>query len=210
MKVNWRDWRRRNIPINDDDVVTKIAGLGVPGLVFIVAMALNPFSGGAAIVTALAALGGPFGMLVGIGTVVVLGFIAASISEFGFEEIFKRVLKKLKEEGKTKEEIQKEIDSYHISKKLKLKLIDYIENIEGEEIASFELSGRIQRIFNRDRRLVDKDLEHLESRLNDKIEDVKKDLNNRITRLKWLIIIAVAVGSIVTGGIVALIVGFLN
>ena len=56
MKFNWRDWRRRNIPI--DDVVKMIAGLGIPGLVFMVAMVLNPFAGGAAIVTALASLGG--------------------------------------------------------------------------------------------------------------------------------------------------------
>ena len=188
MKINWRDWQKRNIPnIPIDDLVGQIAGLGIPGLVFIVAMMLNPFYGGAAIVTALAALGGPFGMLVGIGTVVVLGFIAAAISKFGFEEIFKGVLRKLKEQGKTKEEILKEINSYPISKKLKLKLRDEIKNIESEETdgcgatGSSELSGRRQGIFSRNRRLVDTDLEQFESRLNKKIDDVRGDLNNSRT-----------------------------
>ena len=77
-----------------------------------------------------------------------------------------------------------------------------------------ELSKRVQEIFNIKEHLVDRDLEQLESRLNKKIEDVKTDLNKRMdrseTRLKWFISIAVAVGSIITSGIVALIVGFLN
>ena len=114
MNFNWRDRLIRNIPI--DEVVEKISGLGIPGLVLLVAIMLNPFSGGAAIVAALAALGGPFGMIVGIGTVVLSGFIAAAISKFGFGAIFKRVLNNLREQGKTKEEILQEIDRYPISK----------------------------------------------------------------------------------------------
>ena len=94
MNFNWRDVLIRNIPI--DEVVERIAGLGVPGLVLLVAMASSPWYGGAAIVSGLATLGGPFGMIGGIGTIVLSGFIAAVISKFGFERIFKRVLKKLK------------------------------------------------------------------------------------------------------------------
>ena len=225
MNFSWRDVLIRNIPI--DEVVERIAGLGVPGLVLLVAMAGSPWYGGAAIVSGLAALGGPFGMLGGIGTIVLSGFIAAVISKFGFERIFKRVLKKLKEQGKTKEEILREIDRYPIADGLKLKLRDYLENMEGEETdegeetESTELSEEMQEVLGIMDHLIGEEFEQFESRLNKKIEGVREDLgqfesrlNKKIddseTRLKWFIGIAVAVGGIITSGIVALIVGFLN
>ena len=218
MNFNWRDVLIRNIPI--DEVVERIAGLGVPGLVLLVAMAGSGWSGGAAIVAGLAALGGPFGMIGGIGAVVLSGFIAAAISKFGFDKIFKMVIKKLKEQGKTKEEILQEIDRYPIARGLRLRLRDYIENMECEETdeceetRSSELPEQMQEILSIIEHLIDEDLEQLELRLNKKIDDIKEDLNNGMkrseTRLKWFISIAVVVGSIITSGIVALIVGILR
>ena len=218
MKFNWRDLRRRDIPI--DEVAEKIAGLGVPGLVLLVAIMVTGLAGGAGIVTALALLGGPLGMLGGIALLGVLVFIAAAISKFGFWKVFKRVLKNLKEEGKTEKEILQEIDRYPIGKGLKLKLRDYIESIESEETDEYKETGhsnsseREQRFLGISKRLVKKDLEQLESRLNEKVDEAKKDLNNRMDkseeRLKWFIGIAVAVGCLITSGIVALIVNFVN
>ena len=212
MKFNWRDVLMRNIPI--DEVVERIAGLGVPGLVLLVAMSGSGLFGGAAIVTGLAALGGPFGMIGGIGTVVLSGFIAAAISKYGFENIFRRVIKKLREQGRTEEEILQKINQYPIAKELKLKLRDYIENMEFEETEFAESSERVQEILSIMEHLIGEGIEQLESRLNEKIDDAKQDLNNRMdsleTKLKWFIGIAVAVGCLITSGIVALIVGFLN
>ena len=215
MNFNWRDVLIRNISI--DEVVERIAGLGVPGLVLLVAMSSTGLFGGAAIVTGLATLGGPFGMIGGIGTVVLSGFIAAAISKYGFENIFRRVVKKLREQGLTKEEILQKINRYPIAKELKLKLRDYIENMAFEafeETKSAESSERGQEILSIMEHLVGEGIGQLESRLNKKIDDAKRDLNNRIDRsekrLKWFIGIAVAIGSIITSGIVALIVGFLN
>ena len=212
MKFNWRDVLMRNIPI--DEVVERIAGLGVPGLVLLVAMSGSGLFGGAAIVTGLAALGGPFGMIGGIGAVVLSGFIAAAISKYGFENIFRRVIKKLREQGRTEEEILQKINQYPIAKELKLKLRDYIENMEFEETEFAESSERVQEILSIMEHLIGEGIEQLESRLNEKIDDAKQDLNNRMdsleTKLKWFIGIAVAVGCLITSGIVALIVGFLN
>ena len=123
VNFNWRDW------LSIDNVAEKIAGLGIPGLVLLVAIAVSGPTGGAAIVVALASLGGPLGMLGGIALLGVLVFIAKAVSKFGFEELFKRVLKNLKKQGKSKEEILKKIDSYPISKNLRLSLRDYIENM---------------------------------------------------------------------------------
>ena len=232
MNFNWRDWTRRNIPI--DKVAERIAGFGIPGLVLLVAMSVSGWAGGAAIVAALATLGGPFGMLGGIALLGVLVFIASAIPKFGFWEIFKRVLNNLKEQGKTTEEILQEIDRYPIANELKLKLRNYIENMEGEETDEWEearlseAAERVQEILSIIEPIIDKDLEQLESRLNKKInevnedlndridtaettlnkkiDEVKKDLNNNLDKLKWFICIAVAVGSIITSGIVTLIV----
>ena len=226
---NFRDRSMYNIPI--DRVVEVITGLGVPGIVLLVAMSVSGWSGAAAITTALAALGGPLGMLGGITLLGGLVLIASAIPRFGFWEIFKRVLENLKEQGKTNEDILREIDGYPIDNELKQKLRDYIENMEGEgtdewqEARLSDLSERAQEILSVVESLVGKDFEQLESRLNKKIDDVKEDLNKKIddvkedlndrmdrseTRLKWFISIAVAVGSIVTSGIVVLIVSLLN
>ena len=120
MNFNWRDRLIRNIPI--DKVAEKIAALGIPGLVLIVFMTGSGLTGGAAIVAALAAIGGTVGtgMLGGIAGLGVMVLISSAISRFGSREIFKRVLKNLKKQGKTKEEILQKIDRYPIDRDLKL------------------------------------------------------------------------------------------
>ena len=226
---NWSSRSMRNIPI--DRVVEIITGLGVPGLVLLAAMSLSGWAGAAAITTALSTLGGPLGMLGGITLLGGLVLIASAIPRFGFWNIFKRVLENLKEQGKTNEDILREIDGYPIADELKQKLRNCIENMEGEgtdewqEAGLSDLSERAQEILSVVESLVGKDLEQLELRLNEKIDDFNKDLNKRIddvkeelndrmdrseTRLKWFISIVVAVGSIITSGIVALIVVLLN
>ena len=54
--------------------------------------------GGAAITTALAALG-PFGILGGIATLGVVGLATEAISEFGFSAVFSGVVKQLYKQG---------------------------------------------------------------------------------------------------------------
>ncbi|WP_354635142.1 hypothetical protein [Planktothricoides raciborskii] len=112
-----------------DKFVDKIAALGVPGLVLVVAMAVTGWTGAAAITTALAMLGGPFGMLGGITVLGILGLISKGLAEFGFETIFKGVVEKLKKKGKSQADIETEIDSYPISNTLKLKIKDYLNKL---------------------------------------------------------------------------------
>lgn len=128
---------KKSIP--RDKVVGIIAGLGVPGLVLIALMAASPWFGAAAMTSSLAVLG-PLGMLGGIATLLVLVLIAKALAEFGFEQLFQAVLIELKKRGKTHEEILEIIDSYPISKELKLKLREFIEKYseENEEEVSSE------------------------------------------------------------------------
>lgn len=115
-----------------DKIAEVIAGLGVPGLVLVMLMTASPLTGAAAITSSLAALG-PFGMLGGIATLGVLSFISRAITKFSFEKVFPAVLIKLREDGRTFEEIREEVNRYPISEELKRKLEEFIQEFyEGE------------------------------------------------------------------------------
>ena len=72
-----------------DKIVSKIAALGVPGLVLTVAIGATGLAGGAAITTALAAIG-PGGMIGGLVTLGVIGLISEGISKYGVDAIFRQ------------------------------------------------------------------------------------------------------------------------
>ena len=109
-----------------DKVVDKIAALGIPGLILLVAMNVVGFAGAAAITTALAALGGPIGILGGIALLGVLGLMAKAISDYGFERIYRGVVIQMKRDGYTLEQVLRKIEYLMISSSLKAKLRDYI------------------------------------------------------------------------------------
>lgn len=109
-----------------DKIVSKIAALGVSGLVLTVAIGATGLAGGAAITTALAAIG-PGGMIGGLVTLGVIGLISEGISKYGVDAIFSAVVKELYRRGETKEQLKQKIKRYPISKDLKRKLNEYIE-----------------------------------------------------------------------------------
>ena len=65
-------------------------------------------------------------MLGGLAMLGVIMVISNAIAKYGSQAIFKGVLKKLMEDGMSKADIIEKIDSYPISKELKLKLKEYI------------------------------------------------------------------------------------
>lgn len=111
-----------------DKLVSKIAALGIPGLVLVTAIGATGLAGGAAITTALAALG-PVGILGGIATLGIIGLISEGIAQYGVDAIFSAVIKELYRKGETKEEILRKIKKYPISKELKRKLKENIEKV---------------------------------------------------------------------------------
>ena len=116
-----------------DKIVSKIVALGVPGLVLLLAIGATGYVGAASITTALCAIG-PFGMIGGIATLGLIGLLSQAISEYGFEKIFVQVVKELVKKGETKESILLKINSYKISKSLKLKLKDILEENWNDEL----------------------------------------------------------------------------
>ena len=111
-----------------DRIIGKIAALGVPGLVLLVAIELSGYAGAVALTTALAALG-PGGMLGGIMTLFVIGMAAEGIAEFGFDAIAKGVIRELYRKGESKESIKNKVARYPISSKLKNKLNEALETL---------------------------------------------------------------------------------
>jgi hypothetical protein len=110
-----------------DKVVSMIAGLGVPGLVLLVAMAASGWAGGAAIVTALAILGGPLGMLGGLALLGILVLISHALAKYGFRKIFEASVRRFQEQGMSKEEILRRVEGYPISKDLKLRMKELLQ-----------------------------------------------------------------------------------
>lgn len=75
-----------------DKLISKLAGLGVPALVLVVAMATTGLTGAAAITAGLAALG-PFGIIGGIATLGVITLLSQGLTEYGFDAIFTELVK---------------------------------------------------------------------------------------------------------------------
>lgn len=105
-----------------DKVADKIAALGVPGLILVVAMSATGWTGAAALTTALAALGGPLGMLGGLAMLGVLGLIARALTDYGFEAVFKAVVVRLRKDGLSDAEIAERVEGYPVSRALKAKI----------------------------------------------------------------------------------------
>jgi hypothetical protein len=124
-------------------VVQKLVALGVPGLVLLVAMGTTGLYGGAAIVAALAMLGGPFGILGGIGVLGIVALLSDAIAQYGIQAIFKEVLKGLLASGYSEQEIRQAIASYPITSGLRSELNKCLDNScspESQEFGSRPIS----------------------------------------------------------------------
>ena len=110
-----------------DEVVKKLAGLGLPGIILVI---LTATSGGssAAVAAALTAVGGPFGILGGIALLGLISVVGDAIAGFGIEAILKAVYT---ERSKTESIsfLLREIKDLPITEELKLKLKNEISPV---------------------------------------------------------------------------------
>jgi len=102
-----------------DRLVSMLVGMGVPGLILLVAIAATGWAGAAAIASALAALGGPGGMAGGVCVLMACGLISAGLAKFGFRKIFEATVRGLLAKGISKQEILNNVERYPITKDLK-------------------------------------------------------------------------------------------
>ena len=112
-----------------DVVAAKIAALGVPGLVLVVAMTDTGYTGAAALTTALAALG-PGGMLGGVATLGVGVLVSDAVTKYGAQTIFLEVTKELNRRGETTKTILAKVERMPLSLELKTKIRGSLEELE--------------------------------------------------------------------------------
>ncbi|MBD2168185.1 hypothetical protein H6G64_35880 [Calothrix sp. FACHB-156] len=92
-----------------DEVVKKVAALGLPGVILVITMATTGFTGAAAITAALAALGGPAGMLGGIAVLGLTALITDALAKVGLEDFLTSIYcqrRQTEPHGKLLEEIE--------------------------------------------------------------------------------------------------------
>lgn len=94
-----------------NQLISSIAGLGIPGLVLLVVMSSTGFAGAAALTSALAAMGGPMGMLGGIAVLGVLSMMAKGLAAYGLDAIFYAVVDELEKRGIHSEDIVEYVES---------------------------------------------------------------------------------------------------
>ena len=120
-----------------DEVIRKVAALGLPAVIFTVVMATTGLTGAAAITTALAILGGPTGMVGGILALGTVGILTDLLAKFGSELVLMRIYE-IRSEKENVEKLCQEIDNLpFISNELKQK----VKTLIDKQII-FVLAGR--------------------------------------------------------------------
>lgn len=100
------------------------AELGLPGLILAIAVATSGYYGAAAVTAALAALG-PFGMLSGVGVLLLMVPVARAVTKYGLPMVTEKVVKVLVVKGASKKDLQRQgtsIPRWVLSRELRAKV----------------------------------------------------------------------------------------
>ncbi|MCR5742240.1 MAG: hypothetical protein K6F92_00725 [Lachnospiraceae bacterium] len=109
-----------------DRILSKVAALGIPTLIFAIFVAFSGQSGSAAINVALNNIG--FGnMSTGLLVLGILVLLSEWASRVLIKKLYQKKVGMLKDSGKSKYDIQDRIDTYPVSKQLRLELKDGVE-----------------------------------------------------------------------------------
>ncbi|HEY9838699.1 MAG TPA: hypothetical protein V6D27_17590 [Vampirovibrionales bacterium] len=121
-----------------DEVVKKVAALGLPGIILAIAMATTGLTGSAAITAALAMLGGPAGVLGGIGVLGITGLIAEYLTRESLEQLLTDVYRVRARTERT-QVVLGELEWLPISEELKSRLEWEVRQV-GNQQANFATS----------------------------------------------------------------------
>ncbi len=104
-----------------DSIIRNTITVGLPALMLFIAIAATGKTGDAAVWSGLVKVGGSFGMLIGLGVLVFVGFVANSVSYFVVDSLLVRFYQK-RRELEQPEQLVIEIDKLPITNDLKIKL----------------------------------------------------------------------------------------
>lgn len=104
-----------------DDVVKRIASLGLPGVIFVITLATRGVATFLAIPLAVAAFGGPFGIIGGITVLGLVTLVGDALAGFGIDAILSGVYAE-RRKNEPSASLLSEIDNLPISDQLKYRL----------------------------------------------------------------------------------------
>jgi hypothetical protein len=104
-----------------DRLIRNTITIGLPALMLFIAILATGKTGDAAVFSGLVKVGGSFGMLIGLGVLVLAGFVANSFSYFVVDSLLLRFYQK-RRELEQPEQLVIEIDKLLITNDLKIKL----------------------------------------------------------------------------------------
>lgn len=104
-----------------DDVVKRIAGLGLAGVLFVITLATRGVATYLAIPIAIAAWGGPFGIIGGITVLGLTTLVGDALAGFGIDAILSAVYAE-RRKNEPSASLISEIDNLPISDQLKHRL----------------------------------------------------------------------------------------
>lgn len=104
-----------------DEVIKKIASLGLPGVIFVITLGTRGVATFLAVPIAIALLGGPFGVIGGITVLGLATLVSDAIAGFGLDAILSSVYKE-RRKTEPSASLVSEIDNLFISDELKYKL----------------------------------------------------------------------------------------
>ncbi len=117
-----------------DEIIDKVAGLGVGGVILMYVIATSGLTGVYALTAALYTLGFGWGMIWGIAFFGIASMLSAFISKYGIDFVAEKVVKRMVENGTSKQQIISDIDKMPwrivCSKSLRLKVKDSLEKIK--------------------------------------------------------------------------------
>ncbi|MEG5034526.1 endonuclease/exonuclease/phosphatase family protein [Microcoleus sp. AT3-D2] len=104
-----------------DSLIRNTITIGLPALMLFIAILATGKTGDAAVWSGLVKVGGSFGMLIGLGVLVFVGFVANYFSYFVVDSLLVRFYQKRRVLGQ-EEQLVREIDKLPITNDLKIKL----------------------------------------------------------------------------------------
>lgn len=111
-----------------DKIISKIAALGIPGIVLFIAIKATGLSGAAAITSALSGLGTP-GMMGGMIFLGACVLVIDSVARRLFASAYLKKIRQLYALDETKDKLRRKIGRYPVSGDLKRRLREELNNL---------------------------------------------------------------------------------